>query len=167
MKNPLKTTLATAALVILPALAIAQPPAAPDGPFSPKSGACQRGDHEGGPRHQAGGRHDQGPHWLRGLNLTEQQRDQVFELMHKEAPARYSAAKQARAQHDALQKLAAAERFNEGEAKKLADTIGKAHADMTLQRLKTERQILALLTPEQRQQAANSPQRSQPGPAAK
>lgn len=94
------------------------------------------------------------PHYLRGLNLTEAQRDKVFEVMHAQAPLTREKAKAHQAAEEALRKLAAGPDYNEAKARGLADTLGKSVAEMALVRAKADRQIFDILTPEQRQQLA-------------
>ena len=100
------------------------------------------------------------PH-LRGLNLSEAQRDKVFEIMHAQAPAMREKAKALRTAEDNLRALAASPDFTEAKARALADESAKAMADMKLARVNTERQVFDLLTPEQRKEAAEA--RSQRG----
>lgn len=93
------------------------------------------------------------PH-LRALNLTEAQRDKVFEIMHAQAPAMRDKAKAWRKAEDELRALTAASDYSDAKARALADSAAKAMADMTLARAKTERQVFEVLTPEQRKQLA-------------
>ena len=109
-----------------------------------------------GPMGQRGG--DRGgemrPHYLRGLNLTETQRDKVFEVMHAQAPLLREKAKAHRAGEEALRQLTAAPDYSEAKARALADGLGKSVAEMALLRAKADRQIFDLLTPEQRKRLA-------------
>jgi protein CpxP len=91
------------------------------------------------------------PH-LRALNLTEPQRDKVFEIMHSQAPAMRDKAKAWRKAEDELRALTASPDYSDAKARSLADASAKAMADMTLARARTERQVFDVLTPEQRQQ---------------
>lgn len=93
------------------------------------------------------------PH-LRGLNLTEAQRDKVFEIMHNQAPAMRDKAKAWRKAEDDLRALAAAPDYSDAKARSLADAAAKAKSEMTLARVKAERQVFEVLTPEQRKQLA-------------
>lgn len=93
------------------------------------------------------------PH-LRGLNLTEAQRDKVFEIMHAQAPAMREKGKAMfKAQAD-LRALTASPDYSEAKARSLADAAAKTMADMTLARAQAERQVYDVLTPEQRKQLA-------------
>jgi len=93
------------------------------------------------------------PH-LRGLNLTEAQRDKIFEIMHAQAPAMRDKAKALRKAEDDLRALTAAADYSDAKAKSLADAGAKAMSEMTLVRAKAERQVFEVLTPEQRKQLA-------------
>ncbi len=95
-----------------------------------------------------------GPDYLRGLNLTEAQRDKVFEVMHAQAPGMREKAKAHLAAEEALRHLTAAPDYSEATALALADTLGNSLVEMALVRAKADRQIFDLLTAEQRKQLA-------------
>ncbi len=105
----------------------------------------------GGPGMMGG---DMMPPHLRGLNLTEAQRDKIFEIMHAQAPAMRDQAKALRKAEDDLRGLTAAADYSDAKARSLADTAAKAMSEMTLARVKAERQVFEVLTPEQRKQLA-------------
>jgi protein CpxP len=92
------------------------------------------------------------PPFLRGLDLSEVQRDKVFAILHAQAPLMHEQHKQAEKTHQALHALALADQFDDSKAAALAQQGAQAMAKGMLQHLRTEHQILALLTPEQRQQ---------------
>ncbi|MCU0812330.1 MAG: Spy/CpxP family protein refolding chaperone [Thiobacillaceae bacterium] len=93
------------------------------------------------------------PH-LRGLNLTEAQRDKIFEIMHAQAPAMREKGKAVfKAQAD-LRALTASPDYSEAKARSLADAAAKTMSEMTLARVQAERQVYDVLTPEQRKQLA-------------
>lgn len=116
-------------------------------------GAC--GDVE---KHGGHGRHARGgemmPRHLHQLNLSEAQRDKVFEIMHGQAPAMRDQAKALHKAKDDLRALTAAPDYSETKAKSLADLAARAMGEMTLVRARGERQVYEVLTPEQRQQLA-------------
>ena len=93
------------------------------------------------------------PH-LRGLNLTEAQRDKIFEIMHAQAPVMRDKAKALRKAEEDLRALTAAADYSDAKAKSLADAGAKAMSEMTLARAKAERQVFEVLTPVQRKQLA-------------
>lgn len=94
------------------------------------------------------------PH-LRGLNLSEAQRDKIFEIMHAQAPLMREKAKAVRKAEDDLRALAAADDYSDAKARTLADTAAKAISEMSLARARAERQVFETLTPEQRRQLAD------------
>jgi Spy/CpxP family protein refolding chaperone len=97
------------------------------------------------------GRRGHGMMHLRGLNLTEAQRDQVFKIFHDQAPAMHEQMKQVHRSRGELRQLAMAERFDEGRARQLADTQAKALAALAVMRAQTMARVREILTPEQRQ----------------
>lgn len=103
------------------------------------------------------------PPFLRGLDLTEAQRDQIFEIMHAQAPNVRQKSKVARAAHEALRDLAMSAQYDEGRARALATEEAKATADLTLMRVSSEHQIFALLTPGQRKSVQEQKARFEEG----
>ncbi len=146
--------LAIAATAAIGASAFAQP--APDAPRDGRPGAhtqhmYQKDSphrHHSGPRGHEHGRFEH----MRGLNLTEAQRDKIFEIRHAAAPEARQAMKEVAEARKALQEVARADQFDEAKAKAAADRQGAAIAKASLLRVKTQSQIHAVLTPEQRQQ---------------
>lgn len=93
------------------------------------------------------------PRHLKALNLTQDQQDKIFAIVHEQAPAKYTQHKQQRETLEALRTLAQADKFDEAKAQQLADQLGKLEKEKVLNRLKTEAKINAILTPEQRAKA--------------
>jgi Spy/CpxP family protein refolding chaperone len=89
---------------------------------------------------------------LHRLHLSEAQQDQLFAIMHAAAPRQRTQAKAERKAQEALRTLGAAPQFDEARANAAARELGQAVADGALLRARLESQVLALLTPEQRQQ---------------
>ena len=96
--------------------------------------------HHGGPMMQ-----------LRGLDLSDAQRDQVFKIFHEQAPAAHEQMKQVHSARQELMKLAAADRFDEARARQVADLQAKALSALALLRAQTMHRVREILTPEQRQ----------------
>lgn len=94
-------------------------------------------------------------HMLRGLNLTQDQQDQIFKIRHDQAQAFYDQHKAFRAADKSLRDLATADSFDQAKAQQAADALGKADAQLALLRAQTQAQIRAVLTSEQRQQLAD------------
>lgn len=89
---------------------------------------------------------------LHRLHLSEAQQDQLFAIMHAAAPRQRTHAKAERKAQEALRALGAAPQFDEARANAAARELGQAVADGALMRARLESQVLAVLTPEQRQQ---------------
>ncbi|AHG20078.1 LTXXQ motif protein family protein [Chania multitudinisentens RB-25] len=84
-----------------------------------------------------------------GLNLTEQQRQQVRDIM-KEAHQKRGS--EENTERQALHNQIASDSFDEAKAKVHIDAISKAQAEHMLERAKAENKIYNLLTPEQQKQ---------------
>jgi Spy/CpxP family protein refolding chaperone len=103
------------------------------------------------------------PRFLRGLELSEAQRDQIFHILHAQAPAMRDQFKQMRKTHEALAALALAPQFDENKARQLAADHAKVMATLSLMRTRTEHEIFQVLTPAQQQQVKQrQAQRTQP-----
>jgi Spy/CpxP family protein refolding chaperone len=124
-------------------------------------GAQAHGSHhgmsgQGGMMRMGGGQHGGGMMaaraWLRGLDLSEAQRDKVFAIMHAQAPKMREQAKLVRAARTELGGLAMAATLDPAQLKAASDKLARAIADMSESRVSTRNQIFQLLTPEQKQQ---------------
>lgn len=143
----------------------APPPAAQQGPMG-----HGHGHGPGGPESSGGfggfGEHGPGMHGdmmmrFHHLNLSEAQRDKLFNIMHAAAPERHEHMKAIRKAHEALAELARSDRFDDARATALSRELGQAVAAEALLHARTEAQALAVLTPEQREQLRR---RRTPGP---
>ena len=85
-----------------------------------------------------------------GLNLTEQQRTQMRDLMKQEHAAHPRG--EGKAHMEQLHTLVASDSFDEAKAKAEIDALTKARADQMLSRMRTENKMYNLLTPEQKKQ---------------
>lgn len=176
-----------AAFVAIPALAAGQadaPPAAgQQGPMghagAPDGGGHWHGRGPGGPEGFGGpgpGMHGPGMPFdgmeghggmlqhLRALNLSEAQRDKLFNIRHNAEPEQREHMKAIRKAHEALAELAHADRFDDARAAALSRELGQAIAAAALLRARTEAQALAVLTPEQRGQLQQLRRHRTPGP---
>ena len=108
------------------------------------------GEREGMHQMRGGGEQRGGMGLLRGLDLTQEQRDQAFKIFHDQAPALRERAQAARDAREELRKLALAPSFDSAKARRLADTAAKAQADVAVMRAEGMSKVVALLTPEQR-----------------
>lgn len=144
----MKTRIFAALLIAAPFLAHAQPPATVDQPGMAKMGQHQQ--REG----RAFGGHEGTPPFLRGTNLSEAQKDKIFELMHKQAPAMREKAKASQQAQNELRQLSLSDSYDEAQAQKLARNAADAQSEMSLLRAQNDQKIIALLTPDQRKEVA-------------
>jgi periplasmic protein CpxP/Spy len=104
--------------------------------------------------------HGDGQRWLRGLDLSQAQRDQVFKIFHEQAPVMREHANVARAASRELRSAATSASFDRARARTLADQQAKAMAEMAFLRADAMSRVVAILTPEQRQKLQELRQRS-------
>jgi len=117
------------------------PPQGPGPVFGPGMGPDGFGPGLGAP-----------PPFLAGLHLTDEQQDKVFAIVYAAAPALREQAKTLRKAHEALHELNHSDQYDESRVKGLAEAAAKAESQLTVLRMRTEHQIFALLTPEQKKQ---------------
>jgi len=172
----LKKSLIVAALA-LPLTAFAQP-----GDGSRGDGFCDRphqhkhahmhGHHHGKGLHAHGhhGKRDGMRHVLRGLDLSDAQREQIRQIGDQYRPQMREQAKAMREHRQALRELATADVVDEARLQQLSAQSAQARAEMMAQRVRMQHAILAVLTPEQReavrekmQQREGFKQRQRPG----
>ncbi|UCV22687.1 Spy/CpxP family protein refolding chaperone [Ferribacterium limneticum] len=94
------------------------------------------------------------PPYLRQLDLSEAQRDRVFEIMHGQAPAMRVKVKAVRNAEESLRRLVLSTEYTEPKARALSDDAAKATAELALARAMAERQVYEVLSAEQRSQLA-------------
>ena len=114
---------------------LAQPPAGP-GPHGPGRGA------RGGPSRF-------GDLGLRGIDLTDAQRDQVRTIMQSHQEATEAARTKLRGAHRALAEATRAETIDEAAIRARSADVGTAMADEAILSAKIRGEVLAILTPEQ------------------
>jgi len=85
-----------------------------------------------------------------GLDLSQSQRDRIFEVRHAAAPELRQAQQERLAARQALRELRAAPVFDEAQAKAAAGREGAAVARAALLQARVDSQTRAVLTPEQR-----------------
>jgi len=122
--------------------------------------ALARAEHDGEkPQHcERGGlsqfsMHDGKPPYLRGLDLTSTQKDQLFNLNYAQVPAMRDQHKQHQQLIEELHATIQAEKFDDTKAQQLADKAAKLEKDKVLTIARHEAKVFALLTPEQRKKA--------------
>ena len=95
--------------------------------------------------------------FLRGLDLSEAQQDRVFAILHEQAPKRRELEKAERKAHDALHAMSDSAQLDGAAARTQAQALGQAIAFQELLHLRTEAQLMAVLTPEQRAELREEP----------
>lgn len=90
--------------------------------------------------------------FLRGVDLTEAQQDRIFTILHGQVPYLREQHKAREKAERALFGLHGAAKYDDAAAVKLAQAAAQAMANITLQHLRTEQKVLAVLTAEQRKQ---------------
>lgn len=147
MKKARFAAIAAAAGVALavPFLVSAQGAPAGDGPGMRAGGFHHVHARHGGPGEQA----MMGGAFLRGLDLTEAQRDKVFAVMHANAPAMREQGKILRATRGELAKLALSNDYDEAKVKALTDRSAQAMSTIAQLRARGMNEIFRTLTPEQ------------------
>jgi Spy/CpxP family protein refolding chaperone len=137
------------------------PDADPSADQGPRGGSGERGpgsgpgqDFEGrGPEGRGRGfGHGRGHGPFGGLQLSEAQQDKLFAIEHAAAPQRRQQDKAVRRAHDALRALRDSTQFDEARAGAAARELGQAIAAEALLEARVHAQVVAVLTPEQREQ---------------
>ena len=144
------------ALVIAAPIAVMAQQAGGEGPRDRGPGAYKGHFHKGHHGHH-GDFHRTGVHsghMLRGLDLTQEQRDKLFEVRHAQAPKVRELGKTLRSSRQELRQLSMSESFDEAKAKQLADTASQAGAELALLRAQLQNETFRILTPEQREKLA-------------
>ncbi|HEX8611118.1 MAG TPA: periplasmic heavy metal sensor [Telluria sp.] len=112
----------------------------------------------------AHGHHERGPAFAHGVDLSDAQEDKVFAVMHAQEPKRREYTRTLHDSQEALRALGGAEQFDEAKASSLAQAAGNALAALALLDARTDAQVRAVLTPEQRKQSIENRPRRQPRP---
>ncbi|MBS1157353.1 MAG: motif family protein [Proteobacteria bacterium] len=92
------------------------------------------------------------PPFLRGVELTEAQRDRLFMIVHEQMPEVRKKSRAIRVAQDKLQALAQSSQYDEANARALAETAAKEMKELALLRARADQTIYAMLTPAQRKQ---------------
>ena len=100
----------------------------------------------------SGNHYNNGMPHFRGVNLTQAQQDQLFELRHQQEPEMRRLHNVVRDARIELRDVSNAATFDEAKAKASSEKLAKAEADLSLQRTRLHAQRMAVLTPEQREQ---------------
>jgi Spy/CpxP family protein refolding chaperone len=90
--------------------------------------------------------------FLRGLDLSEAQRDRIFEIMHRQAPVLRESAKAVGRVRQELGALAMSGQYDEAKARSLSEALAGATAGIALERARAANAVWQVLSEEQRQQ---------------
>jgi Spy/CpxP family protein refolding chaperone len=146
----MKTQLTLIRFMIASSIALGLPHGAEAKPMMDGRNDCGGPLQMMGERGMPGGNHL--PPLLRDLNLSEIQRDRIFDLMHAHAPAMRDQAKAIRKAQMELRRLGLSGEYSETKAQALAEASAQAMAKMAQRHARTDQQIYQTLTPEQRKQ---------------
>lgn len=89
---------------------------------------------------------------LKGLDLTEAQRDQIFEIRHANMPALREQRKQVRAARQSLKALSVQAEVDPAALQAQTDALGQSVAAMATLRVQSMNQVMGVLTEEQADQ---------------
>lgn len=135
-----------------------------EGPFPPEVAGHHQGCHM--PPRGPGVHHGPGM-MLQGLNLSDEQETQIFNLMHSQKPKLHENDLLIRSNQKALMEMTTARTFDAAKAESLSQAIGQAMASNLLIRAQTDQQIYQMLASDQkkaledRRKKAESGMRSQ------
>jgi periplasmic protein CpxP/Spy len=98
-----------------------------------------------------------GPHGaLRGVDLTDEQRDKVFDIQYAQQPAMRDRMKEMTRSREEIGKLVASKSFDVKRVRELAGAQAKIMTDLIVLHAETDNKIYNLLTPEQQKQYADA-----------
>ena len=124
------------------------------GQWKHHGGKHHSGKRHGGQQHGMMGSHGMQPHFLRGLDLTEAQRDKVFDILYPLVPEQRAHFKAVRdlkkQQHD----LVLSKDFDAGKLKKLVEAENKAKTDFRVKMATAHNKVYQQLTDEQKAKIA-------------
>ena len=104
------------------------------------------------------------PIFLRGLELSEAQRDEVFTILHDQMPEVRKKSRAIRVAQDKLQALASSTQYDNTRARALAETAAKEMMELSLLRARSDQMIYTLLNPAQRKQVDDMKARAEASP---
>ncbi len=110
-----------------------------------------------GPGRGPGGLGEMLPSFLRGVELSEAQRDRLFELVYAQVPSMRQRTKGLQKAEAELRALVQSADYSEAKARALVDGIVRTQGELQLARVRLEHQAYEVLTTEQRRQLADRP----------
>ena len=163
LKSTIRTMLITSCLsLLLPVAAHAAP--GPGEALPPQNHAAQMTPNLPEAREMGRGL-DEGmlplPEFMHGLDLSEAQRDDVFEIMHDQMPLARQKQKAIRSAQNELRRLAMSNQYEEAKARSLAESMAKNVMELTLLRARTNQMLYALLDTAQRRQVLSLSSRTE------
>jgi len=84
------------------------------------------------------------------MDLSEDQQDKLFEILHAAAPALREQARAAFKARESLRNLSQSSGYSEAAATAIARTAAEAETQLSMLRARIDHDIYSLLTPEQR-----------------
>lgn len=153
----LRTAAAAFAATAFASAALAAPAADAPPPGAPAAADFDAGgpdvDHGPGPGPRGPGPRMGGPGlpFLHGIDLSEAQEDRLFAIMHAQAPQLREQEKAERKALEALDTMRESGRVDDAKAAAQARALGQAIAAQELLRVRTAAQVMALLTPQQKE----------------
>lgn len=93
-----------------------------------------------------------GAPFMHGIELTEAQQDKIFAIHYAQEPVERDQHKIVEKSHEALHQMMESGKYDDAKAVALVQAATQAEAALMLAHLRTEQQLLAVLTPEQRKQ---------------
>lgn len=90
------------------------------------------------------------------LNLSQEQKDQLFKMRHDRAQQVYDQKKAVNTAQKALKELTGADKFDADQAKKISQDLGQAKAELALLRAQARADFNSVLTAEQKQIIADA-----------
>lgn len=145
------------ALMLAGGLSLAAIPAVQAGP-GPESGMGKHcpmermGHHGQNHGHKGGHDHFRDGGFFKGLDLTEAQRDKMFEIKHALAPAKRTYFKESRKLRQQQRELVQSANYDSGKMKKLVEQETKLLAEHRLRMADAHNRMYQVLTEEQRKQ---------------
>jgi Spy/CpxP family protein refolding chaperone len=141
------STLATGLAVAAAAGAVSAHGRGGFGPgFDGPAGMAFDGPGFGGPGHLHG--------LMRALDLSDEQRDKIFDILHAQSPAARDKMKELRKGRDELHEATTARNYDARKVRELANAQAKTIADLIVMRTETFNKVYGLLTPEQQKKVA-------------
>ena len=113
---------------------------------------CREGNHKPMPPMAENMMMPMPPYLMDIDNLSESQKDQIFNITYEQIPKFRNAEKQRRETFLALKEIATSSPYDDAKAQSLVAKSAELDKSLMLLRIRTDAKILALLTPEQKQQ---------------